>query len=315
MARKVRDDAGDEKQHTRNTLELAAWNEWKEVCSILRCTAIHKESLKDRMWTSACEKLEYLLEANHPDWKTEYSEEGWKDEISKLFDDYIHEGVEDISGKRLNYKDTIWKIIEDNKQAGNDDAPLKVIRGKLTASKRVLDGVLERLVQKKGWTLKVLDHKSIGVDSLNEKIGYDGEDGEGELIDSVPAPKLKSEDVSADDRLQIVKTLQKEFSFKECVLLMAYLKNYSLANVAVTTACGVGKSTTSSLLYGRTDTKTKKRIPGVLEKFARVMAFLREIAREANGWADIKDVLIAELEKQIRMEKPGVRFLSEIGMA
>jgi len=313
MTKKVRDNSSAE-QRARNTLELSAWNEWKEICSILGCTDVYKEALKDRMWTSAQEKLGYLLEGTHPDWKKEYSEEGWKDEISKLFDDYIHEGVENASGRRLNYKDTIWKIIEDNKQTGNNDAPLKVIRGKLTAPKRVLDGVLERLVQKKGWTLKVLDHKSIGVDSLNEKRRSGDEDDGDELIDNLPA-RSQPVGLRADDRLQIVRILQEEFSFKECVLLMAYIKKITLADVRVTAACGVGKSTTSSLFYGKDDSKKNKHIPGVLERFAVVMAFLREIAGKSNDWGEIKDVLIAELEKQIRMEKPGVRFLSEIGMA
>lgn len=312
--RKLRVVKESPEQKACNDLELKAWNEWKEVCSILGCSQSYREALKDRMWTKTSrEKLQALLEKSYPEWESELSEEGWKDEISKCFDSYIREGAEDKTGRRLNYKDTIWYIIENNPDPiGNP--PLRVIRGKLTSSHSVLDNVLEQLVQNKGWTPKVLDHKPIVIGSLNEKVsahGGDAEDDGRELIETIAASE--SDSVKDDDRAYVAKLLQDTFSFEECVLLMACFKRVSCANPIVRAACGVAKSRASEMLYGKMDRKTGEFVkPGILQRFERTFECVRDIAKGTNDWGGTVAMLMSILEVRIRAEKRGVEFLCEL---
>lgn len=296
----------------QNDLELKAWNEWKEVCSILGCTSSHREALQDRIWTySSREKLRALLERGYPQWEDELSEEGWKDEISKRFDLHIREGVNDKTGKRLNYKDTIWHIIENNPDPDNNP-PIRVIRGKLTGPHRVLDNVLEKLVQEKGWTPKVIDHKPIAIVSANDKVRSVGSEqgDEPELIDTVSAAPVDT--IKDDERAHVARLFQDTFSFEESVLLMAYFKRVSCASPIVRTACGVAKSRASEMLYGKKDPKTGELIkPGILHRFESSLRIVRDIA-VGTGWSDTAAMLMKILKIRIMSEKRGVEFLKEL---
>ena len=323
MAKRMQSRTKSVEQQVRNDLELAAWNEWKVICSILKCSAEHAASLKNRMWISSREKLRWLLEASIPEWEDEYSEEGWRDEISSRFDEYIREGVDNTTGKRLNYKDAIWNAIEENKRQGYEDPPLKVIRGKLTAPRRVLDGVLEKLVTEKGWTPKVIAHKSIGVSSLNVNARCDGEEEGGEQIDQIwinetgfvgsSADADKAVDVDEDNGGfdYAAERMRNDFSFKECVLLMAHFKRIPCDSPLLVAAIGVRKSQVSKLLNG-SERKSGKKVPGVLEKLRTVLGAVRDIAMDDKYLHELTKVVLGELETKIKTEKCGRVFLSEI---
>lgn len=307
-------------QKTRNDLELAAWNEWKEVCCILGCSDSHREALKDRMWTSALSKLGTLLESAFPEWKDEFSEDGWKDEISGRFDAYIREGEADHAdhaGKRLNYKDTIWNIIAENRQQGNDESPLKVIRGKLTAPKRVLDGVLEKLVKEKGWTFKILDHQLLRVGSLNEELPGHSEDGDDacERIGQIRAEdslRVVYAAIPKDDCAFIRETLRDQFSFVECAVLYAYFKGITCDSPVLSAVTGCKREANSKLLYGRKAKAGKgKDCPGVLDKFKQELKCVYEIAQD-TGWSGLMPIVLQALSCKLMTEKRGCQFLSTL---
>ena len=88
-------------QIEKNDRELAAWNEWKQVCQIMKCSEENSAILVDRMYKSSTESLEKLLYPLNSNWGDEFTKEGWGQEIGKSFDAYIQEGEENDKKKKL----------------------------------------------------------------------------------------------------------------------------------------------------------------------------------------------------------------------
>ena len=277
-------------QIEKNDRELVAWNEWKQVCQILKCSEENSAILVDRMYKSSRESLEKLLYASNSNWEDEFSKEGWGQEIGRYFDAYIREGVE--NEKKKNYKDFIWLKIEE----GNDP-PLKIIRGQLTASKSVLSNVLEKFVKEKGLVVGVKDHYSTSSSSLNEKIG-DEEDSV-EKIDTLHFMPASLPDISEEEKVEFAHRFKEMFSSSECVILLAHLKRIALTDPIVEMATGVKKSRASEI---RND---------LLERMVLLGDEVRPLASE-YGWTAVKDMVVDILKEQIKAEKSLSEFLSRV---
>jgi hypothetical protein len=277
-------------QIEKNDRELVAWNEWKQVCQILKCSEENSAILVDRMYKSSRESLEKLLYASNSNWEDEFSKEGWGQEIGRYFDAYVREGVE--NEKKKNYKDFIWLKIEE----GNDP-PLKIIRGQLTASKSVLSNVLEKFVKEKGLVVGVKDHYSTSSFSLNEKIG-DEEDSV-EKIDTLHFVPASLPDIPEEEKVEFAHRFKEMFSSSECVILLAHLKRIALTDPIVEMATGVKKSRASEI---RND---------LLERMVLLGDEVRPLASE-YGWTAVKDMVVDILKKQIKAEKSLSEFLSRV---
>jgi hypothetical protein len=277
-------------QIEKNDKELAAWNEWKQVCQIMKCSTENSATLVDRMYKSSRKALEKLLSVSNPNWEDEFTKEGWGQEIGRCFDAYIREGVE--NEKKKNYKDFIWLKIEE----GNDP-PLKIIRGQLTASKSVLSNVLEKFVKEKGLVVGVKDHYSTSSSSLNEKI--EDEEDSVEKIDTLHFVPASLPDIPEEEKVEFAHCFKEMFSSSECVILLAHLKRIALTDPIVKMATGVKKSRASEI---RND---------LLERMVLLGDEIRPLASE-YGWTAVKDMVVDILKKQIKAEKSLSEFLSRV---
>jgi hypothetical protein len=277
-------------QIEKNDRELAAWNEWKQVCQIMRCSDENSSALVERMYKSSKASLEKFLYASNPNWEEEFAKEGWGQEIGRCFDAYIREGVE--NEKKKNYKDFIWLKIEER-----NDPPLKIIRGQLTASNSVLSNVLEKFVKEKGLVVGVKDHYSTSSSSLNEKIG-DEEDSV-EKIDALHFVPASLPDIPEEEKVEFAHRFKEMFSSSECVILLAHLKRIALTDPIVEMATGVKKSRASEI---RND---------LLERMVLLGDEIRPLASE-YGWTAVKDMVVNILKEQIKAEKSLTEFLLRV---
>lgn len=277
-------------QIEKNDKELVAWNEWKQVCQILKCSEENSAILVDRMYKSSRESLEKLLYASNSNWEDEFSKEGWGQEIGRYFDAYIREGVE--NEKKKNYKDFIWLKIEE----GNDP-PLKIIRGQLTASKSVLSNVLEKFVKEKGLVVGVKDHYSTSSFSLNEKIG-DEEDSV-EKIDTLHFVPASLPDIPEEEKVEFAHRFKEMFSSSECVILLAYFKRIAFTDPIVEAAVGVKKS------------RAGKMLENLLERLMPLQKEFKSLAYE-YGQVAVADMVVNILKEQIKAEKSLSEFLLRV---
>lgn len=277
-------------QIDKNDRELAAWNEWKQVCQIMKCSEENSAILVDRMYKSSTESLEKLLYPLNSNWGDEFTKEGWGQEIGKSFDAYIQEGEE--SDKKKNYKDFIWLKIEE----GNDP-PLKIIRGHLTASRRVLSNVLEKFVVEKGLVVGVSKHISANSSSLDERIGE--EEDSCRKVDMLPFEPTSLPDIPNEEKVEFVRRFKDMFSSSECVILLAYFKRIAFTDPIVETAAGVKKS------------RAGKILEDLLERLVPLQKEFKSLAYE-YGQGAVADMVVDILKKQIKAEKSLSEFLSRV---
>ena len=277
-------------QIEKNDRELVAWNEWKQVCQILKCSEENSAILVDRMYKSSRDSLEKLLYASNSNWEDEFTKEGWGQEIGESFDAYIREGVE--NEKKKNYKDFIWLKIEEE-----NDPPLKIIRGQLTASKSVLSNVLEKFVKEKGLVVGVKDHYSTSSSSLNEKIG-DEEDSV-EKIDTLHFVPASLPDIPEEEKVEFTRLFKEMFSSSECVILLAYFKRIAFTDPIVESAVGVKKS------------RASKMLENLLERLMPLQKEFKSLAYE-YGQGAVADMVVNILKEQIKAEKSLSEFLLRV---
>lgn len=277
-------------QIEKNDRELVAWNEWKQVCQIMKCSEENSAILVDRMYKSSRESLEKLLYASNSNWDDEFSKEGWGQEIGRYFDAYIREGVE--NEKKKNYKDFIWLKIEE----GNDP-PLKIIRGQLTASRSVLSNVLEKFVKEKGLVVGVKDHYSTSSSSLDERIGE--EEDSCRKVDLIPFERASLPDIPNEEKEEFARRFKDMFSSSECVILLAYFKRIAFTDPIVETAAGVKKS------------RAGKILEDLLERLVPLQKEFKSLAYE-YGQGAVADMVVDILKKQIKAEKSLSEFLSRV---
>lgn len=144
-------------QEETNGLELAAWDEWKRECAIVRCSNEHADALRRRIYNAARRRLDALNVMDGEWWKdeepngngfkpSEECKETWKRIFAERFDSGIEEKAVGKKCKQKHYKDDVW-----TKVGSSDDPPLKVIRGQLTGPQGILTVFIERLVKERGW--------------------------------------------------------------------------------------------------------------------------------------------------------------------
>ena len=205
-------------QVEKNDKELVAWNEWKQVCRIMKCSTENSAILVDRMYKSSRKALEKLLSVSNPNWEDEFTKEGWGQEIGRCFDAYIREGIE--NEKKKNYKDFIWLKIDE----GND-SPLKIIRGLVVG---------------------VSKHISANSSSLDERIGE--EEDSCRKVDMLPFEHASLPDIPEEEKVEFAHLFKEMFSSSECVILLAYFCRIAFTDPIVETATGVKKSRAGKIL-------------------------------------------------------------------
>ena len=277
-------------QIEKNDRELAAWNEWKQVCQIMKCSEDNSAILVDRMYKSSRESLGKLLYASNSNWEDEFSKEGWGQEIGRHFDAYIREGVE--NEKKKNYKDFIWLKIEE----GNDP-PLKIIRGQLTASRSVLSNVIENFVVEKGLVVGVSKHISTNSSSLDERIGE--EEDSCRKVDLLPFEPASMPDIPNEEKEEFVRRFKDMFSSSECVILLAYFCRIAFTDPIVETATGVKKS------------RAGKILEDLLERLVPLQKEFKSLAYE-YGQGAVADMVVNILKEQIKAEKALSEFLLRV---
>ncbi len=123
-----------------NNNALKAWNEWKDVCAVLRCRPEHRNILTKEITEAFSRKISAVLkgELNHIFSKDNESDSlNWATE----FDSRIIE--KNGYGKTVkHYKDYIWSLVENS-----NDAPLKVIRGRLTGPRSIINDIAENYLK------------------------------------------------------------------------------------------------------------------------------------------------------------------------
>lgn len=277
-------------QIEKNDRELVAWNEWKQVCQILKCSEENSAILVDRMYKSSRESLEKLLYASNSNWEDEFSKEGWGQEIGRCFDAYIREGVE--NEKKKNYKDFIWLKIEE----GNDP-PLKIIRGQLTASRSVLSNVIEKFVVEKGLVVGVSKHISANSSSLDERIGE--EEDSCCKVDLLSFEPASLPDIPEEEKVEFAHRFKELFSSSECVILLAYFKRIAFTDPIVEAAAGVKKS------------RAGKMLENLLERLVPLQKDFKSLAYE-YGQGAVADMVVDILKEQIKAEKSLSDFLLRV---
>ena len=277
-------------QIEKNDRELVAWNEWKQVCQILKCSEENSAILVDRMYKSSRESLEKLLYASNSNWEDEFSKEGWGQEIGRCFDAYIREGVE--NEKKKNYKDFIWLKIEE----GNDP-PLKIIRGQLTASRSVLSNVIEKFVVEKGLVVGVSKHISANSSSLDERIGE--EEDSCRKVDLLSFEPASLPDIPEEEKVEFAHRFKELFSSSECVILLAYFKRIAFTDPIVEAAAGVKKS------------RAGKMLENLLERLVPLQKDFKSLAYE-YGQGAVADMVVDILKEQIKAEKSLSDFLLRV---
>ena len=268
-------------QIEKNDRELVAWNEWKQVCQILKCSEENSAILVDRMYKSSRKALEKLLSFSNPNWEGEFTKEGWGQEIGESFDAYIREGVE--NEKKKNYKDFIWLKIEE----GNDP-PLKIIRGQLTASRSVLSNVIEKFVVEKGLVVGVSKHISANSSSLDERIGE--EEDSCRKVDLLSFEPASLPDIPEEEKVEFANRFKELFSSSECVILLAYFKRIAFTDPIVEAAAGVKKS------------RVGKMLENLLERLVPLQKEFKSLAYE-YGQGAVADMVVDILKEQIKAEK------------
>ena len=277
-------------QIEKNDRELVAWNEWKQVCQILKCSEENSAILVDRMYKSSRESLEKLLCASNSKWEDEFTKEGWGQEIGESFDAYIREGVE--NEKKKNYKDFIWLKIEE----GNDP-PLKIIRGQLTASRSVLSNVIEKFVVEKGLVVGVSKHISANSSSLDERIGE--EEDSCRKVDLLSFEPTSMPDIPNEEKEEFACRFKDMFSSSECVILLAYFKRIAFTDPIVEAAAGVKKS------------RAGKMLENLLERLTPLQKEFKSLAYE-YGQGAVADMVVDILKEQIKAEKALSDFLLRV---
>ena len=277
-------------QVEKNDKELVAWNEWKQVCRIMKCSTENSAILVDRMYKSSRKALEKLLSVSNPNWEDEFTKEGWGQEIGRCFDAYIREGIE--NEKKKNYKDFIWLKIDE----GND-SPLKIIRGQLTAPNRVLSNVLEKFVVEKGLVVGVSKHISANSSSLDERIGE--EEDSCRKVDMLPFEHASLPDIPEEEKVEFAHLFKEMFSSSECVILLAYFCRIAFTDPIVETATGVKKS------------RAGKILENLLERLVSLQKEFKSLAYE-YGRGAVGDMVVDILKDQIKTERSLSEFLSRV---
>lgn len=134
-----------------NEKALIAWNEWKEVCAVNGCNAENQTILKKEIERGFREKLKAFSNAFEVSENHDFGEIDYVTEFDSALVEYEHseeDGHEIYHKGRWGEKKHVrkakcWKDFTWEKIAESSDPDLKVIRGKLTGQKSVMDCIVE----------------------------------------------------------------------------------------------------------------------------------------------------------------------------
>ena len=225
----------------RNTSILVAWNEWKEICSVMGCSVENRNLLTVEIGNAFRRKLAAAL-AQKGMAEDSVSNEEYKDYV-QLFDSGLEimkkaPGVNKKTGKekvKKNYKDLVWQAIQDNSK----DPHLKIIRGMLLGGVNNYATPLTAIVREyleKNYN-NGLRINSESLVSLNEKMGDSDRDFEasiGELCTPVAMPE--------NDLEHLQEQVQKRFTLDEALVLLTTACNMPLTDASLLKCIGKNKT-------------------------------------------------------------------------
>lgn len=320
---------------SENDLELAAWEEWKILCQIPKCSEEHRGALRKRLFKVCKAKLDGFF-GDRRDWRTEeLNDDVWKDIFAEMFDNGIAEKAEEKQTGQKLYKSEVWA-----KVASSGDPPLRIIRGTLAADHTILTVFLERLIEKRGWgtvlagkgrTINRIHIRQNGrvttrIDDAISDEGkgkghyvnvpgsidkpIQGKDGsEMSLADLIPE-ELRPQYLKRDDVMLYARRFGEMFDFNDSVLLLAYFSRISLDDPIIKETCGIGRTRAGELLKGTYDKKTKETVAeGALSKMACLQDDFNALAHDVGPLA-VSEMVMSLLKNQIRPEKRAAGFLS-----
>lgn len=185
--------------------KLDFWNQWKQKCAVFRCDERAQEYLSREIW-GRFYRFSRSLGFYPPSPKDAVTE----------FDSYLIEREYGIVGREpKRWKNVIWKILEETSQ----DAPLKVINGKLLGRNGVLWDVFRRWRKANG-----TGHVSINDEDPKELGDWDA-----------TYTLQREEDRELQNRLLSV------LDFREKIALLALWFKISLDDSCVRKAMQIGK--------------------------------------------------------------------------
>ena len=222
----------------RNTKILVAWNEWKEICSVMGCSEENRELLKMEIGNAFRRKLAAALAQKEMD---SISTEKYEDYV-QMFDSSLEimkkaPGVNKKTGQekmKKNYKDMVWQAIQNSK-----DPQLRIIRGLLFGGANnyatPLTAIVREYLEKNYNNGLRIDPKSLV--SLNERWGdsdRDFEESIGELCTPVDMPK--------NDLEHLEELVQERFTLNEALVLLTTACNMPLTDASLLKCIGKNKT-------------------------------------------------------------------------
>ena len=218
---------------------LKAWNEWKEICSIIGCSDENKERLKKIVRKAFENKLSRVLGKDARSFAP--------DDCAAEFDNGIFEkaekpGIDRRTGKervKKNYKDFVWNSI-----VQSSDPPLKIINGLLIGSKGIInDIVINYLKRERGFKSSISeDGKRILVHPISIDMPFEGKDGSQTNFENFINNIVKAPDANDLDREFIAKSVPEVFTAKMAAVLLAKAADITLEERSLQDFLGVGKS-------------------------------------------------------------------------
>ena len=224
----------------RNSRLLAAWNEWKQICSVNGCSPQNGQLLTIEIASAFRRKL-YLIAGIHDHYKEKELHEEDKDFV-QLFDSSLEimaklPGVNKRTGKekkQKKYKDWTWQLLENS-----NDPPLKIIRGRLLGSAANKSTPLTAIVRE-----YVAENYNNGVRispemqvSFDEHVG-DSDRNYAEIIGELCTPV----DLAETDRQHLEAKVRRLFTLNDAAVLLAKSYEISFTDAVLLKFLGKGKT-------------------------------------------------------------------------
>lgn len=229
----------------RNNLILKAWNEWKDICSILGCSTNNKELLLQEVGNAFRKKILFYCHEDLPILKGRDSDhdETKHESENKIF---AHEfdialelkakipGVNKHTGKEKEkkyYKDIAWQAMEQS-----HEPPLKIIRGMLLGGTGNYGAplnmvVLEFLEKNYGYQyITDMEKKSGLVKPLSMNASVEGEDGAKNEFGDFIADLCTQNEMQPTDQHFLEKEIPSLLTTQEMAVLLAERSNVALTN-------------------------------------------------------------------------------------
>ena len=223
----------------RNTSILVAWNEWKEICSVMGCSSENRELLKQEIGNAFKRKLKAVLTMKGMD-ENSASEE-YEDYV-QMFDSGLEimkqaPGVNKRTGRekvKKNYKDIVWQAM------GNTSDPhLKIIRGKLFGGAKNYTTPLTAIVRE-----YIAKNHNNGlrpeiekIVPLNGKMG-DSDRGYEEIIGEFCTPA----DMPKNDLEHLENLVSERFTLNDALVLLATACKMPLTEATLLKCLGKNKT-------------------------------------------------------------------------